>query len=398
MKLNSVALIFIYLAVILVVGALLPNQTVWEAKYGSQHKDPLGTYILFERLGDIFAGGEIEVSTTPVFNTLRGENEAKNYIFINDFYNSDQLDVDYLVNFVSEGGHAFVAAERFSYEFMDTIGFESYHRFYWARPFDLDSTRTQIFFTNPNLANDTAYVHKILRGSSVTVFDSVKVNEIEVLGKDIDGNVNFIRKKIGQGFIYVHLCPAAFSNYEMLYENTSRYVSNCLSYLPNGGVIFDDYYKSGKGEKASMLSVLLDKPQMQWAWNLALLSVVLFLIFGARRKSRAIPVLSPYENESLKYIESIGAMHYNHRNNRHIAAKRLQQLKHYLNRRFRIQESDWETMNTELFFERTGLLAEHWQRLFNEIPAISGGQEWEVSQLRFFSKEIDNIYSEIKAV
>ena len=396
MKINSVTLALFYLALIVGVAAILPNPTIWTPKYGSEHKDPLGTYVLFNELPKLFSS-DIDRATMPVFNTLRNDSIHVNYLAINDLYSVDQLDLDYLLKFIAEGGNAFIAASNFSTIFSDTVGIVSYNPYFWHRPFNEDSMRMAFVLSNEAFKGDTSTVHEMLQGGYVSEFDSTAYAAIEVLGYTTNENVNFFRKRIGEGFLYINLCPAAFSNYELLYENTGRYVANCLSYLPDKALLFDDYYKAGKPPKASIVSVLLQHAPMQWAWNIALLSVILFLIFGARRKSRPIPILTPHQNDSLHYIETIGAMHFNQKNNRVIAEKRFQQMKNYLHRRFKIQEKDWHEQDAELFFIRTGIKKGHWQQLFSLSNDANHKQEWTFDKLIELSNTIDTIYSEIKS-
>jgi hypothetical protein len=396
MKLNSGALIGIYLVIILAVGALIPTPTVWGPKYGSEHKDPLGTYVLFHQLPDLFPGVEVTRSTQPLFNLLRDSVNQACYIAVNDSYEPDQLDMDYLLQFVHQGGHAFIAARRFDYAFIDTLGFDFYDGYSWPRPFDQDSQRMSFYLINEKLKADSAQVHSILEGSFLTDLDSAAAIDFEILGLNAEDRANFVRKRIGEGYLYLHFCPAAFSNYELIYQNTGPYVASCLSYLPSKAIIFDDYYKSGKVQNDSIFSVLFSYAPMRWAWNIAVFSIILFMIFGARRKARAIPVVKPYDNESLKFIETIGAMHYNHRNNQLIANKRLTRLKNYLQRRYRIQEADWLDFKDDVMHERTGVDRTLWSALYRHAKDLNSITPWETGKLRQLNVAIDHIYSAIK--
>lgn len=54
----------------------------------------------------------------------------------------------------------------------------------------------------------------------------------------------------------------------------------------------------------------LSQPPLRWALYLSMASILLFMIFTARRKQRAIPVIREPENKSLEFVELIGTLYY----------------------------------------------------------------------------------------
>ena len=396
MKLTTSRLLLLYVLILLLAAILFPTPTDWSPKYGSIHKDPLGTYVLFNMLPELFPAEDIILATQPIYNSLQLDSAIRNYLFVNDDFYPDYLDQTYLLEFITAGGNAFIAAEQFDYEFSDTIGFEAHRPYQWIRPLDQDSLRNSLYLEHHKFRSDSIDVHSSLLGAYVSAFDSTAIWQIEILGKNDNGDINFFRKQIGHGYLYIHLCPASFTNYELLYQNTGTYVSNCLSYIPYDQLLVDDYYKSGHSQNDSSLSVLFAHPPMRWAWNIALFGTLLFMFFGARRKSRAIPVIRPYRNDSIHFIETVGAMYYGRRDNQLMANKRLNQFENYLKYRYRLNSIAWERSEIAILHERTGLNQDRWETWIQHVKHVRNASRLKSEELRAFSIALDNLYQSLK--
>ncbi len=121
---------------------------------------------------------------------------------------------------------------------------------------------------------------------------------------------NFIELKVGEGAIYYHLNPIAFTNYYLLQEGKEQYVSEVFSYLNDGPVYFDDYSKSGRRVVSSPMRFILTNAALKWSWYITLGAILLYFIFKAKREQRAIPLVKPLENSTVEFTKTIGNLYF----------------------------------------------------------------------------------------
>ena len=145
-----------------------------------------------------------------------------------------------------------------------------------------------------------------------SAFDSINYS---ILGyaKTDKKRVNFIKIPFGNGTILLHTEPKAFTNYNILKDDRYRYVESILSYLPDDDVYFDSYSKRqtpyGDAEEESNLSWFLEQLSFRWAWYTALIFLLLFMIFNAKRRQRIIKIIKPLQNTSLAFVKTISNLY-----------------------------------------------------------------------------------------
>ncbi len=135
--------------------------------------------------------------------------------------------------------------------------------------------------------------------------------DVEVLGRNSAGNPVFVQKRVGKGAIYFHSVPLAFTNYYLLPQNNSGYISRCFSYLPVAPVYWDEYYKVGRQGAGTPIRVLLQTPALKTALVLTLALVLVYMLFQSKRRQRIIPVIKPFENSTLQFVGTVARLYYN---------------------------------------------------------------------------------------
>ena len=59
----------------------------------------------------------------------------------------------------------------------------------------------------------------------------------------------------------------------------------------------------------SFLDFILSKPGLRNAWYIFVFSVLLFIIFNAKRRQRIVPIIEPLKNKSVEFIRTIGNLY-----------------------------------------------------------------------------------------
>jgi hypothetical protein len=335
-------IIFSVVASMLFLEVITPQPLSWEESYTSGDKIPYGAYVLYDQLEDLFDQEVASITEDPV-SFLKKHKEVinANYIFINNTLSFDKTEMDYIMEFADRGNKVFVSTQSITGAAGDSLKLVSNR---YSSYYEQDTVRVRL--NNP-LFENRSYIYQ--KGSSyrhfvsydttrVTVlgevlpFEPVKGYLKSVFGKELDSDkdstktmvteaiekaksrqvpqANFIEIKVGDGAIYYHLNPIAFTNYYMLQEGKAQYVSEVFSYLHAGPVYFDDYGKSGKRVVSSPIRFILTNAALKWSWYISLAAILLYFIFKAKREQRAIPVVNPLTNSTVEFTKTIGNLYF----------------------------------------------------------------------------------------
>ena len=359
---------------------LSPKPINWKLSYMKKDKIPYGTSALNDALPSIFPAQKISTQNVPIYNALKG-NEINNcnYIFINQTFQPDKLDTRELLNFVGKGNSVFIAANYFSGKFADTLKIKTDDYFDAKTDAIKDSAllsniykpndSAKINFVNPELKNKIDYVYT--KGIENTYFISFDTAKTIALGKNSFNKINFIQINFGKGKIFVSTVPETFSNYHFVHEKNYDYVYKSLSYLPNQQVIWDEYYKTGNVKHDSPLRVVFNNPALLAAYYVALISLLLFMIIGTRRKQRIIPVIEPLRNTTLDFVDIVGTLYYQTGNHKNIADKKITYFLEYIRNTFQIKTNLYD----DVFIER--------------ITNLSGIEKQKVHDLFYYFSEVN---------
>ncbi len=345
-KRSKIALYAIGAVIVLMMIAEItkPKALNWRDSYSASDKIPLGCYVLYNELEN-FSNQTIEVSTKNSFESLKELKDSTKTIsfFINDGISFDKQASEALLKYVEKGNIVFISANYFYGNLSDTlnisVGTDSNGLF--KKP-SLNS------FINPSLKKNAKRFSDVIENSYFTKIDTlqaialgtIEIDKNDKINNDTipDININFIKMPYGSnnGAFYIHTNPFAFTNYHML-NDKEDYAATVLSFLPKHHIIWDNYYKSGRKIITSPLRFILQNQALKWAFYIALLSLILFVIFRGKRTQRIIPVVEPLKNATLDFTKTIGDLYYQHGDFTNIITNKIQYFleqirsKYYLN-------------------------------------------------------------------
>ncbi len=236
---------------------------------------------------------------------------------------------------------------------------------------------------------------------------SIDGNNAEVLGTIDRTYTNFIRVQYGKGYIYVHTTPLIFSNYFMLSDTVNTYTREVMSYLGDGHIYWDeenrDYdFKSFKrnmreniSEEGPLEFILSERP-LRTAWYLLLLAAILYLIFGARRQQRIIPVADNMENTSIESAEVISQLFMKQSDHTKLILLKMELFKAHLRERFMIRlPLTQEEENSKLFAhiaQRTGVEQSLIESIFLQYHLLSVIEGVNTPVMLEFHQKIEQFY------
>jgi len=366
-----------------------PRQQDWTMSLSREDKDPYGSYALYERLKDIFPNAEIASYRRPLYDQVNNSEDSNTaYLLIEPSLQTSQEDVNELLNYVSLGNYVFMAAGDYDQILLDTLHFENAEFFYAP----VDKRNGRLNFTNPGLRTDSGYTcRRYLADGYFKRFDSTNY---EVLGRFNDKEINFIRIKHGNGAIFIHASPLCFSNYFMMQPGKDDYTAKALSYIPASvdRIYWDEYYKKGPEGADSPLRFFLNNTMLRWALRLAMLTIVLYLFFDSKRRQRVIPVMDPLRNTTLDFVNTVGGVYYNRRDNKNIALKKINYLMEFLRNKLFISSSLPGDEMVKTVAHKTGIPEREVEELFRQINRVPEVDELDDASLMSLSTSIDDFY------
>jgi hypothetical protein len=367
-------------ALLILLQIIAPKPIDWSLSYLKKDKKPYGTSALYTILPSIFKSTTIKESKVPIYNTLNlGEQQNTTYVFINESFNPDDLDTEELLKFIDNGNTVFVAANYFSGKFADSLKLKTDDYFEFNKSLSKDSAliknlykqydTAKINFVSPYLKSKKDFIFsKGVSDTYFTSFDSLKTN---ILGINEIKKCNFIKIKIGKGQLFINTIPEAFTNYHFVNASNCFYVFKSLSYLPNNSIIWDEYYKVGNVTQENPLRVIFNNPALTAAYYLSIMSILVFMLIGIKRKQRIIPIIEPLQNTTFKFVETVGALYYQTGNHKNIASKKITYFLEHIRKTFQLKTNIYD----EVFIER--------------ISNLSGIDKQKVHDLFYYFSDID---------
>ncbi|MFR7875011.1 MAG: DUF4129 domain-containing protein [Butyricimonas paravirosa] len=195
-----------------------PQPIDWSPNFSISKKSPYGTYIIKDALPYLFPEGEVSFARMSVREQLRVGRTPflKTYFFVSPFFKIVPGDLEAVLEEVEGGGALFVSAEFIPDTLYSYVGVSGMKRIQngkdYLRGFE-----------------DKGYPFR----ATHRYFELKESFDGEVLGYvDTIKNPNFIRMNYGEGVIYLHSNPMAFTNFFLLDSVNGDYYQKALSFLP----------------------------------------------------------------------------------------------------------------------------------------------------------------------
>jgi len=361
--------IYFIIGCILIVAYLVaqynkPTPTNWAPTYAAKDKIPYGTYILYNRIKDILPNASVKNTQLAVYNTLKSKHFSQTaYLIVALQVDISKDDLAQLIKYMQTGNDVFIA----SYDFGKIE-----KELKLKTSTSLDAAGNTLNFTHPNFKTEASYGFE--RGIGGQYFSKIDTAKATVLGINGNGKPNFIRYNYGKGFLYLIAEPGFYTNFNLLNKYGAEYAAKTLSYLQgNKTLIFDEYFTGQKNTNTDMLGVFFKHPELKFAYYLAIVSLLIFVLFEIKRRQRVIPIADPNTNSSLAFTQVVGSVYYQERNNHDIALKRINYFMEHLRSRYYLKTNEIDKEFTQLLIDKTGIneaLAKTLTRYFIQIPQM----------------------------
>jgi len=411
-------LLYILIGTISIVVALLlfgikqEKQIDKRVTLDKRYKIPYGTYVTFNLLPTLFPlTSEIATNKdapTDWFDTDNTEKSGTLFFLITQHFDPSEEEILLLNRFVSQGNHVFICSPKFDQVALDFFGMDmSYGSFSGYSNFS-DSPQVQL--NKPWFENNSTYTYP---GFSFSVdFLNFKRNKFHVIGTDKNGIANFMKADVGKGSFYLHSDPLLFSNYFILYKNNKDYFEKSMSLIPNSikNIVWDEYFvykqennengnSNGKNNSSkkvpSSLRLLLSVPGFQWAFWLAVLFLLLYLLLNMKRNQRIVPVISKPKNESLDFVKIIGRLYFEKKDHLNLAQKMVTYFLEHVRTRYFINTSALNDEFVRKLSGKSGYEELEVKKLLETIFTIQTSSQISQQQLINYYQQFQKFYKYI---
>ena len=386
--------ILIFLVVMFAIEYHLPKSFVWVPTFSHNDKQPFGCAVFDSLLVSSLPAG-YRLSRKTIYQ-LEQEDTVHNsgILVVAKETHMGDVDVKALLKMVDRGNKVMLVSSSFSKNLEDTLRFACTSSYFnpmalkkYATSFlkkdslcwvgDSTIYPQQTFFFYPqlcssNLRNDTC-IGKILAQKSLDI-EQVKNEDLPS-----DTTYNYpvaITRPLGKGEIILVSTPLLFTNYGVLDGRNATYIFRLLSQMDGLPIIrTEGYTKETAQEVQSPFRFLLSQPPLRWALYVTMMTIVLFLIFTARRRQRVIPVMREPENKSLEFTELIGTLYYQKKNHADLVRKKFTYFAEELRREIQvdIEEVAEDERTFRRIAQKTGMDEEEISRFVKDVRPITYG-------------------------
>lgn len=371
----------------------------WEESFNEKSTDPYGLSILYNELPKLFKDKKLRTvyHTPSSYLIAHSEDGYADHVAKGTFMvigNSDYMydaSINEILNFVNKGNALFISDYYFPEALTDSLAITTE---YVTNSVD---SLSQLSFIHSSLQSKYTTIDKSEGNNYFTNIENTNINVLGYAKNDIN-YPNFIEIPFGNGNIYLHTEPKAFTNYNLLKQERYKYTEAVLSYLPNKDLYFDSYSKiytsyNGDVEQKSNLSWFLQQTPFKWAWYTALILTFIFMVFNAKRRQRIIKVIKPLENTTVAFVKTISNLYFETQDHKNLINKKIVYFLEKTRTDFNIDTSVLDEDFVKRLISKSGKKEELVKPLIDHINWLRTKNEFFEENLIKLNRYIEAFYS-----
>lgn len=358
----------------------MPKKFVWNPTFHHADEQPFGCYVFDSVLLQSMPKGYQVGKNT--FRQLDEEHRGKriSVLVVAARPLLTKTDVAHLKNLAKRGGKVMVVSD---YLEDDLLGVSIEQYSYFSINYLQRSLRSKenVYDTICWHQQDSVYAERQYRVFSNLLTSCVNVDSVpKAKVWAAWENQSYVRPlavsvPCGKGEVFFVSAPLLFTNYGILDQQAGPYIFRLLSQLSDLPVYRTEAYMQTDAmltARQSPLREFMKRPALRWAIYLALLGVVLFMVFTARRRQRIIPVMQKPKNHSLEFIQLIGTLYYQRNDHADLVRKKFRYFAEEVRRKAGIDIADANGDDSEfrLLADKTGMKEEYLRQQIREIRLV----------------------------
>lgn len=413
-----IVVIIALMVVIILFEMNAPARFNWDDHSQSyKSKQPFGCYVMDSVLRASLPHGYEVIGSD--FEQYIGENAKPvkhTFLFTNTF-EYFRPDTNFL-KMIEEGNNAIIATDyNISYYDDSTeemgLGYKCYSNNYYydgdyfsKESLSINASYDTVYWESGEMFAPASYpINSVLCTKELILSSDYRIlatlNEKHENGSD--GEVDTVAgiRDCGKGKIVVVSMPMLFSNYGILNDTIRPLVLRLLSQCSDLPMVRYDPSLMSEMEQDeqedSPLHYLLANRPLRWALYLALTTVILFVLFSARRRQRVIPVIKPPVNHMMDFVKRIGGIYYKRHDNVDLLIKKYVTFGNELRTKAMINVDDYDHIDDELqsLSTRTGIPFKELQQQIYDVWRATNASSINDKRLQQLIDAMNNILQRI---
>lgn len=410
----------LFLAAMFLVEYNLPKKFVWNPTFSQYDHQPFGCAIFDHVVAESWAE-DYYLNDWTFYNFENDTtNEPLAILAVEQRLQLTETDRNAVMRLAERGNKVILASTSFALS--DTLGYRMSST--WFRASELKKyagsvNRRDTLCWLPDTITATAYPAAVfefypqLCDVFFTTYDSLSVPLAQRVVKDRSveelpdslrtpgpefSDVVALRRPVGKGEIILISTPLLFTNYGILDKNNAAYIFRLLSPAKDLPLYRTEAYNKSEYEQRSPFRYFLSQPALRWGLYLTMITLVLFLIFTARRRQRPIPVIRQPDNKTLEFTELIGTLYYQKKNHADLVRKKFTYFAESLRRNIQIdvEEDGNDAALCSKIAGKTGMDEEKIVRLFIRLrPVVKGERNVTEQEMKEYIEAMNEILNRL---
>lgn len=333
MSRKSVVALVVLVVVLFIVQLRMPKRWDWTPTYSPTDKNPFGSLLMDSVLRGSLPRGHYQVKQMTLWQWAHSRDSLSNVLWVTETATLDTTATLIIKRMMARGQRLMLVAKETRFTTGDNMvgayqwgmAIRGSGRFSVADVMRLRQSHEEM--DTISWMDSTGHVehqYKVLRPMTdnlIQLEGGHEGNQWEHLimsyGEDTsEGRYPFIqaaRRRFGRGEIVVVAMPLLFTNYGMIEGETHEVVFRLLAGMADRPLVrLTDQNTDGADAQVenSPFRLILKDDALWWPFYTSLVLLVLFFVFTARRRQRAIPVVPPPVNHTLEFTRLIGTLFY----------------------------------------------------------------------------------------
>jgi hypothetical protein len=381
------------------------KKTNWDENFREKEKSPFGTYIVYNEANTLFKKQEVVYLKENFYDFMQEpdenvKNQLFNYICIKSSANKlTDAGVDRLLSLVSEGNNAFLALNYFSDALKEELGFTTNNLDNDVfKQEDLKALKGEFELENPSFESESYTFDSNIRRNYIVEYNEKSTIVLGTAKIDGEKLPNFIKVYHGKGAVYIHTNPVVFTNYFLL-KDQEKYTEYVFSYLPANRVYWDPQIKKSKFDNASdtdntsIFNFFLQHQTLKWFLYVSFGGILLFMLFNARRKQRAIPIIHPIENTTVAFTQTISSLYLKEQDHKNLVDKKIAFFLEKVRTKYLLNTTNLNKDFIEHLVAKSGNEIENTNYLINTIITLHKKSECSEEELLVLHKMMDKFFN-----
>lgn len=366
---------FILIGLIAYFVSSQPGFYAWEHNYEIEGENPYDMKVFYDLLETQFEVESFDERVEKELSDTPEKAKGTSYLYIGQQAKYTEDEAWHLRDYVKAGGEAFIITQNINDSLAEILLYaEDCGGFANWKGFNQSVRKEKIYasFKHPSI-NEHYYGFEYLKENyaeahywrfipSSAFCNSDKEESgyrdypLASLGTFVDEEekeyINFVRMQVGEGYFYFHTNPVMFSNLFLIDTAGIEYANNVLAHINTDQLYWDresSFSPTKEGEKRatkpqiaakSPLEYIFSQPALRWSWYLFMSLGLIYVIFGAKRRQRKIPILETNRNTSLEFVETIGRLYFQQQDHKGIIKKQMHSFLAYLRQRYNLVTRD----------------------------------------------------------